>query len=306
MCGGQSAEAEVSRSSAREVATALRRSFRDVTVFELDHALASHLLSLQPDVVFPVVHGPPGEDGTLQGLLEMLRIPYVGSGVAASACAMNKFFAKQVFRGCGLPVLPDVLVRREDRDLQTTIAQLQHHFPDGAVVKPVDQGSAIGVTICTDAGKFAAAIEECFQLGSSALIERLVHGKEITVGVLDLEQPIALPVIEIRTPGGWYDFNSRYTPGASEHVIPAPISSSAYALVQRSAMSAHTALGCRDLSRSDFIVTDNGDVWLLEVNTLPGMTATSLYPDGARAQGIDFSDLTERLIMHAVSRHRGK
>lgn len=300
--GGSSPEAGVSRKSAKEVERALRSSYRDVRVLELDTQLPERLSRSRFDVAFPVLHGGAGEDGTFQGFLEVLRLPYVGSGVAACAYAMNKYIAKQLFRSAGLPVACDLLIERDQVDLRVAAEDILRTFPDGAVIKPVDQGSAIGVSFPTSTKEAVHGLERVFELSGAALVEERVVGREITAGVLDLDAPEALPITEIHSKGGWYDFDHRYTPGASTHVLPAPLDPATYALVQRTAVGAHAALGCRDLSRADFVVTESGRVCLLEVNTLPGMTATSLYPEAAAAAGIPFEELVRRLVSNAIAR----
>jgi D-alanine-D-alanine ligase len=303
IAGGPSREASVSRSSAREVQKALVSVGARVICHELDPTLTAALLAQRPDVVFPVLHGPPGEDGTVQGFLEILGLPYVGSGVHASAMAMDKSLAKAVFRSAGLPVADD-LVFPAGTSARTAAQETRSRLGDRVVVKPLRQGSAIGVTPVMNGGDLVAPFELALSFGDGALVEPFVLGREVTVGVLDLEgrAPQVFPPIEIRTPTGtWYDFEHRYTVGESEHVIPADVPASAQTELERVALGAHRALGCADLSRSDFIVTDDGRVVLLEVNTLPGMTPTSLYPDGARATGLTFAALMEALV---VSGHR--
>jgi D-alanine-D-alanine ligase len=304
IAGGRSNEATVSRSSAGEVTQALRTRYTDVVQLELDGTLTRALQSFQPDVVFPVLHGPPGEDGTVQGYLEILGLPYVGSGVHASACAMDKSLAKAVFRRVGLPLAAErVFAPRTPVDVacRETLAA----FGDRVVVKPLRQGSAIGVTPVMNGGDLTKPFEKAFALGDGVLVEPFVLGMEVTVGVLDLhgQTAYAFPSIEIRTPGGtWYDYEHRYTAGESEHVTPAPVSAACEARLGSIALAAHQALGCVDLSRADFIVTDAEDIVLLEINTLPGMTPTSLYPDGARAIGLDFAELMDSLVRSALAR----
>ena len=304
IAGGTSNEAAVSRSSAAEVTKALQARHPDVAQFELDGSLTRALQTYAPDVVFPVLHGPPGEDGTVQGYLEILGYPYVGSGVHASACAMDKSLAKAVFRRVGLPLCPErVFAARTPVDVacRETLAA----FGDRVVVKPLRQGSAIGVTPVMNGGDLTKPFETAFALGDGVLVEPFVLGMEVTVGVLDLhgQSARAFPSIEIRTPGGtWYDYRHRYTAGESQHIIPAPVSPACEARLGSIALAAHTALGCVDLSRSDFIVTDKEDVVLLETNTLPGMTPTSLYPDGAKAIGLDFPTLMDALVRSAMAR----
>jgi D-alanine-D-alanine ligase len=305
LCGGDSAEAAVSRSSAREVADALSRRYT-VRLLELDAELTATLLASPPDAVFPVLHGPPGEDGTVQGFLEMLGLPYVGSGVRASAAAMDKGIAKCLFRRAGLPVCDEIVFAAPisiDDACRATIER----FGDRVVIKPTSQGSGIGTTPVMNGGDLRAPFERAFAQDRSVLVEPFVLGREVTVGVLDVhgDEPRAFPPIEITTPAGsWYDYEHRYTPGASEHIVPARVEPATLERLAAIALEAHRVLECRDLSRADFIVTDDGDIRLLEVNTIPGMTPTSLYPDGARAVGLDFEALVDRLVRSALARGR--
>ena len=300
--GGQSAEAEVSRSSAKGVIEALCENFDNVVSIELDKEVALNLAACKPDVVFPILHGPPGEDGTLQGFLEILGYRYVGSDVHGSAFAMDKIAAKQVFREAGLPVAKQFVVRRVD-GVASAVKSINSELGDSVVVKPACQGSAIGVTLIDNANQLHEAIESAFEFDDRLLIEERIIGREITVGVIDTDSGTApFPVIEIVTPEGtWYDFEHRYTAGYSDHVMPADLPDQRSNELQQIAITAHQALGCRDLSRADFIVTDDA-VYLLEVNTLPGMTPTSLYPDGARGYGLDFPDLVKYLVERAAAR----
>ena len=304
VAGGTSPEAEVSRSSAAEVVKALRRRHTTVTLLELDDALAEALADADPQVVFPVLHGPPGEDGTVQGFLETLGLPYVGSDVHGSAMGMDKHASKALFRAAGLPVLDDIVVRPDD-DISVAVDNIRARFGDGVVVKPTRQGSALGTTPMPKGGNLSQAIAIAMRLGGPVMIEPFAAGREITVGVLDIEgeEPSAWPAIEIVTPlEEWYDFENRYTPGKSEHVVPAPMPEKTHAELQRVAIAGHRALELRDLSRADFIVSDEGTISLLEINTMPGMTPTSLYPDGARAAGYDFESLVDALVRSAFRR----
>lgn len=306
--GGAAAEAQVSRASAAAVAEALSQHCDAVRCLEVDDSLVDALREFRPDVVFPALHGPPGEDGTVQGLLEMLGLPYVGSGVRASACAMDKFVAKQIFRSAGLPLADDVVVRADEARAEA-LERVRARLGDQVVVKPACQGSALGVTRATGASELAAALQEALRYDDLVLVEERVRGREITVGVLETltaaggfeRQPH--PVIEITTPEGtWYDFHHRYTPGESGHEVPAMLAPEVARALQEVALQAHRWLGCRDLSRADFILGGNDRIVLLEVNNMPGMTATSLYPDGARALGIGFPELVGRLVDNALRR----
>lgn len=300
--GGTSAEASVSRVSAAGVTNALLANYPQTQNFELDKDLTASLTAFSPDVVFPVLHGPPGEDGTLQGYLEILGLKYVGSGVHASAVAMDKVIAKQVFRAEQLPLANEVVVYRHN-----TIAECVEMIrPLGAsvVVKPSTMGSALGVTRTQNENELAAALELGFEYDQKLLVEQRIQGKEVTVGILETEQrPKALPVIEIVTAeNSWYDFEHRYTEGFSDHLIPAHIPSAQQQRLQEITLTAHKALGCRDLSRADFIVSDDETEILLEVNTLPGMTPTSLYPDAANHTGLNFEALVSLLVEQAANR----
>jgi D-alanine-D-alanine ligase len=302
VCGGVSAETEVSRISGREVAKALRATYARVVVLELDGRLTEALKDSHAEVVFPVLHGPPGEDGTFQGFLEILGLPYVGSGVRASAFAMDKVVAKGLFRRAGLPVARDLVVGREE-DLDAVARKVHEVLGADVVVKPLSQGSALGVSFARTQSEIQAAIRKALDLDERVLIEERIEGKEITAGVLERNGFEALPVIEVRTPlGSWYDYEHRYTAGLSEHVIPADISEEQSRKVQEYAVAAHRMLGCRDLSRADFVVPEQGDPIILEVNALPGMTPTSLYPDAAKVAGLSFEQLVELLIERALAR----
>lgn len=302
VCGGPSAEVDVSRVSGREVAEALRATYSNVVVIELNSQVGEALKNSDAEVVFPVLHGPPGEDGTFQGLLEIMGLPYVGSGVRASACAMDKVVAKDLFRRAGLPVARDLVVGREE-DLKVAAQKVQNVLGADVVVKPLSQGSALGVYFASTESEVHSAIRKALDLDERVLVEERIEGKEITGGVLERNGLEALPVIEIRTPpGSWYDYEHRYTAGLSEHLIPAEISEEQYRKVQEYAIAAHRVLGCRDLSRADFVVPEQGAPIILEVNTLPGMTPTSLYPDAAKAVGLSFEKLVELLIERARTR----
>ena len=305
LAGGDSAEAAVSRSSAAGVANALASRDHTATTLEVDLDLVDNLRRFAPDVVFPMLHGPPGEDGTVQGLLAMLNLPFVGSGVQGCAVAMDKHVAKALFRAEGLPVADDLLIAAGS-DAQVAAARVHAELGERVVVKPLCQGSALGLTPLPNGGDLITPLREALAFGDGVLVERYAMGREITVGVLDEHnrQAVALPVIEIVVAQGeWYDYRNRYTPGRSQHVVPAPLPDDQTQRLCDYALRAHRCLGLRDLSRADFIVSDDGDdILLLEVNALPGMTPTSLYPDACKAIGIEFDELAERLAHSALRR----
>ena len=302
VCGGASPEAEVSRVSGRGVADALRATYAEVVLLELDATIGEALREHQAVVVFPVLHGPPGEDGTFQGFLETLNLPYVGSGVHASACAMDKIVAKHLFRDAGIPMARDMIVERQV-DVSDAAQAALERFGSAVVVKPSRQGSALGVRFPNGQAELEAALAEAFSYDERVLVEERIAGREMTVGILERSGIEALPVIDVRTPpGSWYDYEHRYTPGLSEHRVPAPMPIGRYERMQSLAKRAHAVLGCRNLSRADFMVPEAGEPLILEVTTLPGMTRTSLYPDAAKAAGLSFEALVAELIERACAR----
>jgi D-alanine-D-alanine ligase len=305
--GGPSTEAEVSRASARGVASALEEAGHRVVRLELDAFLSESLRTGGYDVVFPVAHGAVGEDGALQGLLEVLELPYVGSGVLASALAMHKRVARILFERAGLPVARGITLTRGDT--RAAAARALRELGAGLVVKPSSHGSAIGVSrLEADAtvDDVARALEAVWAIDEFAVVEHLARGREVTCGVLELEGPVALPATEILSPNDpFYTYEARYAPGRSVHVCPAKLPAAVFARVQEVAVQAHVALGCRDLSRADFIAGDGDDantVTLLEVNTLPGMTATSLYPEAAAIHGLPMPRWCDALVRRAHAR----
>jgi D-alanine-D-alanine ligase len=303
--GGPTSEAEVSRASATSVARGLEQAGHRVIRLELDAYLADSLRTGGFDVVFPITHGAVGEDGSLQGLLEVLELPYVGSGVLASALAMNKRVAKILFAEAGLPVAKGISARRGGSaaaDAERALAELG----DKVVVKPCSNGSAIGVARFSEgvsSSELARAIEAAWEVDDVVLVESFAQGREVTCGVLDLLEPPALPPTEIRSPkDAFYTYEARYAPGRSEHLCPAPLGEAMTRRVQEVAVRAHRALGCRDLSRVDFVVPESGEPTLLEVNTLPGFTETSLFPEAAAVAGVPMPELCSRLVLAAFTR----
>jgi len=317
--GGASIEAEVSRASARAVATALSEAGHHVTRLELDVWLAETLRTGGFDVVFPVAHGTLGEDGSLQGLLELLDLPYVGSGVLASALAMDKSMARKIFGLERLPVAPGVIARRPDGATEPEIAAAALEAVARAraevglrlVVKPSSQGSGVGVARFPEdapAEEIAAAVTATWTLDEVLLLEHFARGREVTCGVLEdgAGLPVALPPTEIASPrDAFYTFEARYAPGRSVHTCPADLGDPLTMAVQAISVAAHRALGCRDLSRADLIVGDDGStdaITLLEVNTMPGFTETSLFPQAAGRAGISLARLCDSLVRNASVR----
>jgi D-alanine-D-alanine ligase len=309
--GGPTSEAEVSRASAASVARALEQAGHRVVRLELDAALADALRTGGFDVVFPVAHGAVGEDGSLQGLLEVLELPYVGSGVLASALAMNKRTAKILFAAAGLPVARSIAARRGGKSGAEEAERALRELGDALVVKPCSNGSAIGVARLeggASAAELTKAIEAAWAVDETALVEVLAPGREVTCGVLDLRDPAWLPPTEIRAPkDAFYTYQARYAPGRSEHECPAPLGGALTRRVQEIAVAAHRTLGCRDLSRVDFVAPPEDappgtEPTLLEVNTLPGFTDTSLYPEAAGVAGIPMPELCSSFVRAAFTR----
>jgi len=300
LMGGDSAEREVSLNTGAQVAGALKK--RDLDVVTIDTKEPTFIAMIQeaePAAVFVCLHGRDGEDGTMQGLLELLRIPYVGSGVLASALAMDKVMSKHFFAHSGVRT-PDYVALRRGEPYDVSV--ITRRLGDKTVAKPANEGSAIGVTISHTPEELPAAIEAAFAHDDLILIEAFVTGVEVTVGVLGNDEVVALPTIEIVAEHEFYDYDSKYVFGMSKHIIPARISQELIDECERLAIKAHEVLGCRGMSRADMIVTADGAVEMLEVNTIPGMTNTSLLPDAAKAAGLEFPRLCEVLVGLALER----
>ena len=293
LMGGWSAEREVSLRSGRACAEALVRLGYRVTNIDVTPQIAEALSAAKPDVALNVLHGRPGEDGTLQGILEILGVPYTHSGVMASALAMRKDFAKTLFRAAGIPVAEDLLAPRSE-------AAKSHLMPPPYVLKPIAEGSSVGVFIVTEAHPHPPQelYREDWPFGETVMIERYIPGKELTCAVLG-DRP--LDVIEIVPATRFYDYEAKYAAGGSKHVLPAQILPNVYQEVRRLTLAAHNALGCRGVSRADFRYDDRGtgELVCLEVNTQPGMTETSLVPELAAYAGITFDELVRWMVQDA-------
>jgi D-alanine-D-alanine ligase len=252
------------------------------------------------DVAFLALHGPYGEDGTIQGLLEILGIPYVGSGTLASALAMDKVMARKVFAAEGIPTARGIVVERRDFAADPDgVARRTSDAVLPAVVKPSREGSSIGMSLVTEAGAMRAALAEAFRYDSRVLVEERVAGTELTVGVIGNREPSPLPVVEILPKRAFFDYAAKYDPALTDEICPARIPAETAAEAQALALRAHRALDCRGLSRVDMILGPRGLV-VLEVNTMPGMTINSLLPKAARAAGIPFAEFLDRLVRLAL------
>jgi len=293
LMGGWSAEREVSLRSGKACADALARRGYQVSPIDVGRDIAAVLAATKPDAALNVLHGRPGEDGTLQGLLEILGIPYSHSGVLASALAMQKHYAKTLFRAADVPVAEDRVVSRFE-------AAKAHAMAPPYVIKPVAEGSSVGVFIVTEQHPYPPQelYRDDWAFGDTVMVERYIPGKELTCAVLGDR---ALDVIEIVPTTRFYDYEAKYAAGGSKHLLPAPILPNVYQEVRRLSLAAHSALGCRGVSRADFRYDDRGTgkLFCLEVNTQPGMTETSLVPELAAYAGITFDELVQWMVEDA-------
>jgi D-alanine-D-alanine ligase len=300
--GGRSSEHDVSLASAASVVAALRERNHDVHTIELrrgerwvpDEAALRELATA--DVVFPVLHGPFGEDGTVQGLLELAGIPYVGAGVTASALCMDKDLFKSVLRDNDIPVTRNVTLRRG------AVAENPFGYP--VFVKPARLGSSVGISKAHDEGELREAVALAFAHDDKVLVEEFVAGAEVEVGVLGNEDPVvSLPGQILVTRNEWYDYQAKYDEGEMELRVPPDISTAQIARVRELARAAFVVAECEGMARVDMFVRDDGEVLVNELNTIPGFTSTSVYAQLFEASGVDYGDLLERLIALALERH---
>jgi D-alanine-D-alanine ligase len=303
LSGGISSERQVSLNSGAQVLEALDKQKYDVRCYDPKSDLPKLMADAHRiDAALIILHGPYGEDGTVQGLLDLLHIPYQGSGVLGSAVAMNKRVAKQLYEMAGLPVAPYITVHGENR-IKPDAVEAQLGLP--VVVKPVEAGSSVGMSIVRSLDTLPGALTLGFEHGRSVMIEAYVDGVEVTGGVLGNDQLEALPLIEI-IPGdahGFFDYEAKYTAGAAREICPARISAELTAKAQQYAMTAHKALQCRGYSRTDMILRGD-ELYVLETNTIPGMTATSLFPQAARVAGYSFGQLLDKLVQLSIEDHQ--
>ncbi len=295
LMGGISSEREISLVSGKAVTEALNRAGYDAATLDVGRDIGAIAAALDPppDAVFNALHGRYGEDGRVQGLLEILGIPYTHSGVLASALAMDKPIAKRLYRDAGIRCPEHVIASRE-----AVIAGDPMERP--YVIKPFNEGSSVGVHIVAEDADGPGFAEDGWPFGETMMVERYVPGREITVAVMDDR---ALGVTEIRPNKGFYDYTAKYTAGVAEHLIPAPLPGDVYARAMSAALAAHKTLGCRGVSRADLRYDESAGgsdgVYLLEINTQPGMTPLSLVPEQAAYAGIDFGTLVKWMVEHA-------
>ena len=292
LCGGPSSEAEVSRRSGKNVFNALKNlGYKNAELIEVDENLAHTLRDKKVEVVYNAMHGKYGEDGCIQGLLEVMQIPYTGCGVLASSVCMNKEYTKNILKGAGIPLIKSVLIRKGE-DYKEKIKELNYPF----MLKPVSEGSSIGMYKVNNPKE----MEECFKksadCGQDVMIEEYLEGKSTTVGVLeDVDGLFATEILEFRTKTEWYDYEAKYTAGLTEFILPAELSPEMTNKVKSIAVDAFKACACKGVSRVDFLIV-NDIPYVLEINTSPGMTDLSDLPAQSKAMGIDYDSLVQIIL----------
>lgn len=306
LAGGLSYERDVSLRSGRRVLDALRAAGVSAELRDADVSLLPTLREDPPDAVVIALHGATGEDGSLRGVLDLCGIPYVGPTAAASRLAWDKPSAKSMLRESGIRT-PDWVALPHDRFSElgavAVLDRIEDHLGLPLMVKPAQGGSGLGASVVRESAALSAAMVSCFAYDSTALVEKYVTGKDVAVSVLDLgDGPFALPAVEIVPRNGVYDYAARYTAGLTTWHTPARLPAPVADEVASTALAAHKALGLRDLSRVDLIVSSSGEAHVLEVNVSPGMTETSLLPLAAQAAGLDFGDVLARLVARAAGR----
>lgn len=293
MMGGISREREISLRTGKAILKALTEKGYNICPIDVGEDIAGQLVKEKIECAFLALHGRFGEDGTIQGMLELMRIPYTGSGVLASALALHKVMAKKFFLCEKIPTPSYEVFKREEieRDPSRTVS-----LPLPVVVKPAREGSTIGVSIVREGEELLPALKEAGKYDEEILVEAFMKGKEITVGILE---DIPLPIIEIVPKSGFYDYRSKYTKGETQYIIPARIPRESYLYAQEIGLKAFQVLGCSGCARVDLMTDEDGNPFVIDVNTMPGMTETSLLPKAAEFVGIPFGDLVERILLGA-------
>ena len=293
LMGGLSREREISLKTGKAVLKALIEKGYNACSIDVGHDIAETLAKEKIECAFIALHGRFGEDGTIQGMLELMRIPYTGSGVLSSALALHKIMAKKLFLCEKVPTPPFEAVLRQDIGKES-FKNISISLP--LVIKPAREGSTIGVSIVKTEGELALSLKEAGKYDEEILVEKFVEGKEITVGILE---DIPLPIIEIVPKSGFYNYHSKYTKGETQYIIPARIPREKYLYAQEISLKAFRALGCSGFARVDLMTDEQSDPFVIDVNTMPGMTETSLLPQAAGYAGIPFEDLVERILLGA-------
>ena len=297
--GGPSAEREVSLNTGAAIANALREyGYTNVVEIDLDpRNFGKQLAESKAEVVFNAVHGLYGEDGRLQTLLEIREMPYTGSGMIASVSCMDKVITKRMLRAAGISTPACLIVNKKESGIKEKIMQ---RFSLPVVIKPASQGSSIGVEIVKEEKQLDEALANAFKYSRDILVEEFIGGKELTVSMMQKDgEVVALPVIHIAPHSGTYDYHSKYTKGATEYICPADLDEETTKKVQEISKQAYEVLGCSGVARADVMLDEEGDGYVLEINTVPGMTATSLVPKAAAAAGISFPELCNIILQSA-------
>lgn len=308
VCGGYSTERDVSLRSGQAVYNGLKNAgFQNLELFDLTRDNMGELIAKHPDIVYLALHGQGGEDGCIQGMLELAQIPYTGPGVAASAVCMNKILTKQILEAYGIPTAKFLVKRREEcADIGAVTKELLEKIGLPMVLKSPCQGSSIGVVMIKHQEEIVEGIAEVFRYGNLLLAEEFLTGVEITLPIIGNDQLNVLPEIEITSEREFYDYQAKYTSGLCHHIIPARISEENRLLAREIGARAYRVLDCMGLSRIDFIVDEKQGPMVIEVNTLPGMTEMSLFPDSARSAGITFEELVSRILYLGMTHFSGK
>lgn len=304
LMGGRSLERSVSLKSGRRVERALKERGYPVIALDVDETLVPTLISEEPDLVFISLHGKDGEDGTIQELLEILGMPYTGPGPLASIIGFNKVLSKELFLASGIPTPRYFTVSEttlEDMGASELLPLAWEKMGGPVVVKPVAQGSALGVRMVNEFEDLPEALVYALGYDERVLLEQRIFGREVAVSVIGNEEPLALPAVEVMPESGFFDFEARYTPGKTNYFVPARLTPGVAGEVRRLALEAHRLLHCKDLSRVDMIVGEDDVPYVLELNISPGMTETSLLPIAAEEAGMSFPDLVERLVSLALN-----
>ena len=302
LSGGWSDERDISMSSGRACQQALREAgFITVELLDIaDAHFVEYLSTGDYDVAFIALHGRYGEDGCIQGLLEVLHVPYTFSGVLSSALSADKERAKDICRAAGIPVPLGITLAPDSKLTDDDLGAIVDKMGLPLFVKPVSNGSSFGISRVNERGGLVAAVRKAGSKGDRVLVEECISGVEITVPVIGNDEPRALPIIEIALDSEFYDLKVKYEPASLHHVIPARLDETVYKRAEELGITAHKALGCRGVSRTDFIVKDDGTPVMLETNSIPGMTDRSLLPDAARHAGIEFSELCTLFVQWAL------
>lgn len=304
VCGGISSEREISLKSGKSIYEALKRSgYSNVNLFDLNRSNMQDILIARPAIVFIALHGKGGEDGSIQGMLELAGIPYTGPGIAASAICMNKILTKRILQNAGLPTAEFLAFGKDEVEgrIENVKTEASDTIGYPMVLKSPCEGSSIGVVIIQSEDEFEDAVNEVFSHGNELLIEEFIKGTEVTLPIMGNETITTLPVIEITSEREFYDYTAKYTKGLCHHIIPACIDKESEKEIIRIGRKVYQILGCRGLSRVDYIVHPVKGPLVIEVNTLPGMTDMSLFPDAARYIGISYEALVEKILEYGLA-----